>query len=72
MYVLAGRFGKETLIEQATAMDAGFDLDVLAQMMRTIARFDATEIPLERASVASARQFFESWSAELSNPSPQA
>lgn len=53
-------------------MDAGFDLDVLAQMMRTIARFDATEIPLERASVASARQFFESWSAELSNPSPQA
>lgn len=43
------------------------DLDVLAQLMRTIVRFDDDEVPLETGSVTSAREFFESWSANPSN-----
>lgn len=69
-YLLAERFGKEKLIEQAASMDAGFDLDVLAQMMRMILRFDDDEIPLEADLVPSAREFFESWSVELSHRPP--
>lgn len=65
VYVLARRFGKDTLIEQAQALDAGFDLDVLAQMIRTLSRFDDHEIPLGLDDVPLAREFFTSWAAEL-------
>lgn len=65
VYVLAKRFGKETLIAQATMIDAGFDLGVLAQMMTTMQRFDAQEIPLGEDDLAMARRFFADWAREL-------
>jgi len=46
VYVLTDRFGKDALIEQATAMDPGFDLGVLAQMLATLSRFADDELPL--------------------------
>lgn len=64
-FVLAQRFGKAALIEQAQALDAGFDLDVLAQMMGTLSRFDDHEIPLEVDTVPLLREFFTNWAAEL-------
>lgn len=66
VYVLTQRFGKAALIEQAQASDAGFDLGVLAQMVRTIERFDDQEIPLAADDLSIARTFFTDWAGELS------
>jgi hypothetical protein len=65
VYVLAHRFGKAALIEHARAFDAGFDLSVLAQMIRTIERFDDNEIPLAADDLPVARAFFADWASEL-------
>lgn len=65
VYVLAQRFGKDALLEQAQAVDAGFDLGVLAQMIQTIGRFDDSEIPLTREELPLARAFFTKWAREL-------
>lgn len=65
VYVLARHFGKDALIAQARALDAGFDLNVLAQMIGTLSRFDDHEIPLGHEELPRAREFFTSWAAEL-------
>lgn len=67
VYLLARRFGKETLLEQATAIDAGFGPRVLAQMLRTIGRFEENEIPLPPTDRLAARAFFSDWSGELTH-----
>ena len=65
VYLLAQRFGKEVLIEQAQALDAEFDLGVLAQMIRTIDRFGDYEIPLAADELPRLRTFFADWASEL-------
>jgi hypothetical protein len=65
IYVLTQRFGKAALIEQAQELDAGFDLSVLAQMIRTIERFDDHEIPLAADDLPVVRTFFADWASEL-------
>lgn len=65
VYVLAERFGKGILIEEARSFDRGFDLAVLAQMMRALDRFDDDEIPLAPEHVPLARAFFANWADEL-------
>ena len=65
VYVLADRFGAHALIEEAQVLDAGFDLDVLAQMIDTLGRFDDDEIPLAAHLRPLARTFFAEWADEL-------
>ena len=65
VYVLAQRFGKDALLEQAEALDAGFDRKVLAQMIGTLGRFADDEIPLAANDVPLARTFFSAWAEEL-------
>lgn len=65
VYLLAQHFGKELMIEQAQALDAGFDFGVLAQMIRTIDRFDDHEIPLVLDELPRLRTFFTGWASEL-------
>ena len=65
VFVLSQRFGKEALLRQAAALDAGFDTAVLAQMMGTIGRFDDDEIPLPPTELAHAKDFFSAWAEEL-------
>lgn len=65
VYVLAQRFGKDALIQQAQTLDAGFDLSVLAQMIGTIRRFDDREIPLAPEELSRARTFFSEWAREI-------
>ena len=65
VYVLAKRFGKDALVELAVSMDAGFDVAVLAQMLGTLGRFTADELPLGDEDVTAARAFFGSWAMEL-------
>lgn len=66
VYVLAGRFGKDTLISRATQIDAGFDTKVLADMMATLDRFADSEIPMPSgSSAAGLRAFYAAWQSEL-------
>lgn len=65
VYVLAQRFGKDALLEQAEALDAGFGRDVLAQMMGTLGRFADDEIPLAASELPAAKVFFTAWAKEL-------
>lgn len=65
VYVLAQRFGKQTLLEQARALDAGFDVHVLPQMIGTLNRFEDHEIPLPANEHAEVRRFFAGWATEL-------
>ena len=59
------RFGKDALLEQAQSLDAGFDRDVLAQMMGTLGRFADDEIPLAASELPAAKAFFTAWAKEL-------
>lgn len=65
VYVLAKRFEKEALLERAKAIDPGFDHGVLAQMMGTMGRFAADEIPLPAEDLPLAATFFHTWAGEL-------
>lgn len=56
VYVLAQRFGKDALLEQARSLAAGFDLGVLVQMMETLGRFVDDEIPWRRVTCGSQRR----------------
>jgi hypothetical protein len=67
VYVLARRFGKDTLLTRATQIDAGFDRAVLATMLATLDRFTDTEIPLpDSTAPAEFRAFYATWRSELS------
>ncbi|WP_244927925.1 nucleotidyl transferase AbiEii/AbiGii toxin family protein [Nocardioides sp. W7] len=70
VYVLADRFGTQALIEEAQTLDAGFDLEVLAQMIGTLDRFDDDEIPLDQHRRPLARTFFAEWANELRQRQP--
>jgi hypothetical protein len=65
VYVLARRFGKEALLQQSQSIDAGFDQQVLGQMMGTLGRFADDEIPLPAGDVLSAKAFFSAWAEDL-------
>ncbi len=67
VYVLARRFGKDTLLARATQIDAGFDRAVLAVMLATLDRLSNTEIPLpDGTAPADFRAFYSIWQSELS------
>lgn len=66
VHVLALRFGRETLLERAVAVDSGLDRDVLAEMMRSLARFTDDELPIGADDVDELRAYFAEWADELS------
>ena len=67
VYVLARRFGKETLLARAAQIDAGFDPQVLAAMIATLNRFADDEIPVpDGSSAPEVRTFYATWLTELS------
>jgi hypothetical protein len=67
VYVLARRFGTETLLVRAAQIDAGFDRAVLADMLATLDRLADAEIPLpDGTTPAEVRAFYATWQSELS------
>ena len=70
VFVLASRFGRRVLLDRAADIDAGFDLGVLAAMMRTLDRFADEEIPVDGISATELREFFATWADELDRPGP--
>jgi predicted nucleotidyltransferase component of viral defense system len=66
VYVLARRFGKETLLARAARINAGFDQRVLAEMLTTLDRFTDAEIPVSGDTMpADLRAFYTTWQSEL-------
>jgi predicted nucleotidyltransferase component of viral defense system len=66
VYVLAHRFGKDVLLARAAQIDAGFDPNVLADMIATLDRFAGHEIPVPGGlSPAELRVFYATWRSEL-------
>jgi hypothetical protein len=66
IYILARRFGKNVLLARAAAIDAGFDVRVLADMIATLDRFTDSEIPVpDDSSAAELRAFYAAWRSEL-------
>jgi predicted nucleotidyltransferase component of viral defense system len=66
VYVLAHRFGKDVLLARAAQIDAGFDANVLADMIVTLDRFTDDEIPVpDGSSAAELRTFYATWRSEL-------
>ena len=66
VYVLAQRFGKDVLLARAAQIDAGFDTNVLADMVTTLDRFTDDEIPVpDGSSAAELRAFYATWGSEL-------
>jgi hypothetical protein len=64
VYLLAQRFGKDLLLARAE-IDAGFDIQVLADMIAALARFTDADLPLPGESVSALRAFYEDWHSEL-------
>jgi hypothetical protein len=66
VYVLARRFGKDVMLARAAQIDAGFDSQVLADMIGTLDRFTDDEIPVpDDSSAAGLRAFYAAWRSEL-------
>jgi hypothetical protein len=66
VYVLAHRFCKDVLLARAAQIDAGFDANVLADMITTLDRFTDDEIPVpDGSSAADLRAFYATWRSEL-------
>lgn len=66
VHALAERYGKELLLVRAAEVDLGFDVAIFAQMLRTLNRFDDSELPIAEDKKPSLRAFFASWEKELS------
>jgi hypothetical protein len=67
VYALLRSFDKATLLTGAAEVDDGFDLDVFASMLDSLARFKDSEIPAPIDDVRDLRGSFASWVAELRN-----
>lgn len=66
VYVLARRFGKNVMLARAAQIDAGFDSDVLADMIATPDRLGDDGLPVpEGTSAAELRAFYAAWRSEL-------
>ena len=66
VFVLARRFGKDTLLARAARIDAGFDRRNLADMIATMDRFTDSDIPVpDGTSAAKLRAFYSAWGEEL-------
>ncbi|MGL5930345.1 MAG: nucleotidyl transferase AbiEii/AbiGii toxin family protein [Dermatophilaceae bacterium] len=69
VHALVGRFGTQPLLDMAADVDPGLDLDVLADMFDTIARYDDGALALGPNSDPTAlRSFFARWAGELKEP----
>lgn len=68
VYVLAARFGREALLQSAAEVDLGFDVEVFAQMLSTLARFRDADLPVAPEEISALRAFFADWASELRAP----
>ena len=65
VFVLLQTYTKSQLLTWAKDIDAGFDPGVLAEQLGTLVRFLDSDLPVEGASSAQLREFFDLWRHEL-------
>jgi hypothetical protein len=65
VYALAQRYGKDSLLAWAAEVDAGFILDVFADMLGAVARFSDRDLPVDPQETGLLREFFAAWRKEL-------
>ena len=65
VFVLARRFGKESLLTRAKEIDLGVGPEPLCEAFGMLARYDDADLPIDQTHVAELREFFRSWTAEL-------
>jgi hypothetical protein len=68
VYVLAQRYDKSRLLAWAGEVDAGFSLNVFADMTDSVSRFGDDELPVDAEDVGPLREFFAGWAKELRRP----
>lgn len=69
VFRLSHRFSKESLLDLARQVDAGFDVRVFVEMIHMLNRYPDSELELGGVDVNEVRTFFRQWSAELSGSS---
>lgn len=72
VFALANRYGKQALLEQALAIDAGFDHGVLSQAFAALVRYADADLTVPAGQVQGLRDFFSQWQTELSTSPPEA
>ncbi len=65
VYQLVHRYGRELLIERARAVDLGLDLNVLADMMALLDRYEDEDLPIAPTQVGDLRAYFRDWRDSL-------
>jgi hypothetical protein len=65
VYQLVHRYGRDLLIERARAVDLGLDLQVLAQMMVMLDRYEDEDLPIAPTQVGELRAYFRDWQDSL-------
>lgn len=65
VYMLTQRFTKNELVVLAREVDAGFELDIFADMIANIDRYIDVDLDLGGVDVSTVRGFFAAWIAEL-------
>ncbi|WP_207218923.1 hypothetical protein [Pengzhenrongella frigida] len=58
-------YTKRQLLDEAAALDAGFDPHVLAQMVAALDRYRDSDIAVAPEQIPLLRQFFLDWRHEL-------
>jgi hypothetical protein len=69
VFALAQRFDRSVLLERAAEVDLGFDVLVLAEMMRTVDRYTDQELPVDPLIASEVREFFRRWADEIDHSS---
>jgi hypothetical protein len=65
VYALSRRFTKTALLDLAREVDSGFDVPVLIDMLRHLARYRDVDLALGDVDIVALRAFFQQWITEL-------
>jgi Nucleotidyl transferase AbiEii toxin, Type IV TA system len=65
VHALTSTFTRQTLLELADEVDAGFDKAVFADMLDHLARYADTDLTLGQVDVPALRDFFRRWAVDL-------
>lgn len=69
VFTLGRRFAKAELLERAAETDPGFDTEVFADMIDSLARYSDTDLALGVVDIDNMREFFRAWAEELRSAS---
>lgn len=66
VYLLAIRFGRDSIFSEAKKLDAGFGVEPFVEAIARLAIFKDADLPIDQERIPKLREFFRTWAAELS------